>query len=366
MSLINRYLLREISVPFVVGMGLFFVVVVFAQLLKVSDTVTGLGISGLDVAWALIYSLPPLMGLLIPVSVLFATLLGVGRLAADRELVGMAASGLSPYRHLRVPLAFGAAMALLCAVTLALGEPWGISGLRRVISQSAQKALAGGVRLRQFNEWVPGVTFMAQDQVGEELIDVVFADRRDERRPVVISARRGVVTPGQRANDIVFDLRDGAIVLHDAGSELVRVIRFAESRYRLDVGRLVQQAPRTMSSLQGKGLAALWRASRDQALSRSRRAAAMIVLQRKAALPAATVIFGLLAVPLAMRATSGARARGLLISAAIVGVYYYLGRAVELMAREGDLPASLAAWVPNLLGLVALAVMLPRMGRSTT
>ena len=53
----------------------------------ISDTVTGLAVSGLEIVQALIYSLPPLMGLLIPVSMFFATLLGVGRLAADRELM---------------------------------------------------------------------------------------------------------------------------------------------------------------------------------------------------------------------------------------------------------------------------------------
>jgi LPS export ABC transporter permease LptF len=364
--LLDRYLLREIGVPFAVGMGLFFVVVAFAQMLKVSDTVTGLGITGFEVLEALFYSLPPLMGLLIPASALFATLLGIGRLASDREFTGLAASGVSPYRHLRVPGAVGAMLAVVCAFTLMVGEPWGIRGLRRVISTGAQRALASGVRLRQVNEWVPGVTFMAQDQVAGELRDVVFADRREAGRPIVISARRGRVGTGPRARDIVFDLWDGAIVLHDEHSDLIRVLRFDASRYRLDVSRLVQDAPRTMSSLQGKSMAALWQASQNEKTSRRKRVSAMVILQRKAALPLATLIFSLLAVPLALRATSGARARGLLYSAAIVGVYYYLGRAVELAAREGNYPAVLAAWTPNLLGLLGLLVLLWRMRRSWT
>ena len=42
MRRLDLYILREIAVPFVVGMGLFFVVVVFAQLLEVSErTVRG-------------------------------------------------------------------------------------------------------------------------------------------------------------------------------------------------------------------------------------------------------------------------------------------------------------------------------------
>ena len=83
---VDRYLLREILVPFGMGLGLFFAVVSFAQLLKVADSLTGVGVSGGDLVAALCFSLPPLLGLLIPVSSLFATLLGVGRLASDREL----------------------------------------------------------------------------------------------------------------------------------------------------------------------------------------------------------------------------------------------------------------------------------------
>ncbi|MCK5691041.1 LptF/LptG family permease, partial [Myxococcota bacterium] len=107
MSTLDRYLLREILLPFMVGMGLFFIVVAFAQVLTISDAVTGLGISAGDILQALLYSLPPLMGILIPVSALFAVLLGVGRLASDREVIGLAALGITPYRLLRVPFLFG-------------------------------------------------------------------------------------------------------------------------------------------------------------------------------------------------------------------------------------------------------------------
>ncbi|MFC1611596.1 LptF/LptG family permease, partial [Myxococcota bacterium] len=238
MSTLDRYLLREIAVPFCVGMGLFFVVVAFAQVLLISDTVTGLSVTALEVLKALLYSLPPVMGLLIPVSVFFATLMGVGRMASDKELVGMAAGGVSPYRHLLVPASFGAVLAVACALSMIYGEPWGVRGIEALFKQSAQRALAGGVRAGEFHEWVSGVTFMAQDEREGELVDVVFADRRDQERPIVISARRGNVVSGQRTEDIVFDLRDGAIVLHDEGSELLRVLHFEKSRYRLDVARL--------------------------------------------------------------------------------------------------------------------------------
>ncbi|MBI5510495.1 MAG: LptF/LptG family permease [Deltaproteobacteria bacterium] len=362
MRTLNLYLLREISLPFVVGLGLFFVVVTFAQVLKVSDAVTGLGISGGDVVRALGYSLPPLLGLLIPVSLLFATLLGIGRVSSDRELVGMAAAGVSPFRLLYVPSALGLMLAGICGYALAVGEPWGIRGLRHLMATSAQRALASGVRVGEFTEWVPGVTFMARAQVGRELADVVFADRRDPARPMVISAKRGKVGAGLEPRDIVFELEDGAIVLHDR--EVVRVLRFEKSLYRLDVQGMVGNKLRTASALQEKSLFELWEESQDPQLNHDGRAFRTITLHRKLALPVATLLFALLAVPLAARPQGGARARGFLYSAALVGAYYYLGRGFELAARGGAFDPVLAAWMPNLIGLLALAILLKRLPRS--
>ena len=37
------------------------------------------------------------------------------------------------------------------------------------------------------------------------------------------------------------------------------------------------------------------------------------------------------------------------------GAYYYLGRAVELLARTGDYPPALAAWTPNFVGKIGRA-----------
>ncbi len=364
MSTLDRYLLKEIALPFVIGLTLFFVVVAFAQVLKVSDSVTGLGVTGGEILEALMYSLPPLMGLLIPVSGLFATLLGVGRIAADREIIAFCALGTSPYRLLKVPLLIGVVLALFSAYALIAGEPWGVRGLRDLMARSAQRALASGVRSGEFQQWIPDVTFIAEGRSGQQLVNVVFADRRDDQRPLLISARRGSVLGGERANDLVFELFDGAVLLEERAEERYRLIRFERSSYRLDVGKLVGNKARTLTPVQEKDLFTLYDESQDETLKRKDRALATITLHRKLALPLATIIFALLAVPLACRATGGARARGFLFSAGIVGAYYYLGRTVELLARSGRFDAALAAWVPNLVGLAALCLLLVRLKRS--
>jgi lipopolysaccharide export system permease protein len=360
---IDRYVFREIALPFAVGLGLFFVIVAFGQVLTVSDSVTGLGVGGPEILQALLYSLPPLMGLLIPASALFATLLGVGRIASDREVIALSASGYSPLSLLRVPFWMGSVLALAAAFSLIAGEPWGIRGLVNLMSHSAQRALAEGVRTGEFLQWVPGVTFLAKGKSGEELTDVIFADRRDAERPIVISARRGRILGGAEAQDLIFDLSDGLVLVEQKDRESYRVIQFERVHYRLDVGRLVTNKAKNIQSVQQKDLTSLWEAAHDPDESPGRRALCLIVFHRKLALPLATLIFSLLAVPLACRSGGGARARGFLYSAGIIGAYYYLGRAAELAARNGTYPPVLAAWTPNLVGVVVLVVLVQRLVR---
>ena len=364
MKTIDRYLLREISIPFLVGMGLFFVVIAFGQVLKVSDSVTGIGISGVEILEALLYSLPPLVGILIPVSMLFATLLAVGRLANDREIIGLCAGGVSPYRLLRVPVAFSVVLAALAMYATMVGEPWGVKGLRDLMSRSAQRTLAQGVRVGEFNEWISGVVLLARGKKTDgSLENILFADRRNPNTPVVISAKAGRVQMGHQSSDLIFQLEDGVILLETGRKDSSRVIDFERMFYRLDVNHLVGNKARTLMKVQEKSVSELIEGIQNLP-DKSARALYTVILNRKAAIPLATIIFALLAVPMGCNRGGAARTRGFLISTILVGAYYYIGRAVELQARFSDFPPVLAAWVPNLLACIGVVFLLKRFKRS--
>ncbi|MEC9464476.1 MAG: LptF/LptG family permease [Myxococcota bacterium] len=363
MKALDRYLLCEISLPLVVGLGLFFVVVAFGQLMQISDSVTGLGITSSDMLLALGYSIPPLLGILLPVSMLFATMLAVGRMASDREPMGWCAAGGSPYSLLRMPALMGLCLSGLTLLATLFGEPWGVRGIRDLMSESAQQALASGVNTGEFTEWIPGVVFYAADRDGEELVDVFFSDRRDRSQPLTVSAARGKLFGGSEARDIVFELRDGTIWLRDGDGGTQHRVRFERTLYRLDVGKLVGNKAKTLSPVQGKDVDELLAAIASEQEPKHK-ALLEVTFHRKLALPVAVVIFALLAVPIGCKRGAGARARSFLVSTALVGAYYYIGRAAELQARQGEFPAMLAPWLPNLLGIVALAWMLKRMPRT--
>ena len=131
-----------------------FVVIAFGQLMKISDSVTGLGITGGELFRALAYSLPPMLGILIPVSMLLPRFLrSVVWQRTRKWLRGVPVvarhSPFIPYLLLGLYLDDG------LHGRDNFGRTWGVQGLRDLMSRSAQRALAEGTKPGQFTSGFP-------------------------------------------------------------------------------------------------------------------------------------------------------------------------------------------------------------------
>ncbi|WP_018467336.1 LptF/LptG family permease [Calidithermus timidus] len=122
MTRLDRYLLRETLPVFAFGLVLYIGLGLLSNILARSAYVGQMPLGGL-VAW-LGLQVPAIVAQTLPVAVLFAVLLGYGRLARENELLVMQAGGISPRRTARWLLVGGV---LLTALSFALAEwviPW--------------------------------------------------------------------------------------------------------------------------------------------------------------------------------------------------------------------------------------------------
>jgi lipopolysaccharide export LptBFGC system permease protein LptF len=100
---LQRYTLREILAPTALGLIVFTFVFLVGQLFKLAEMLLNSGIPA-NIALELIALLMPgVMAVTIPMALLVGVLLGVGRLAADREILAIKASGISLV-HLAKPI----------------------------------------------------------------------------------------------------------------------------------------------------------------------------------------------------------------------------------------------------------------------
>ena len=81
-------------------------------------------------------------------------------------------------------------------------------------------------------------------------------------------------------------------------------------------------------------------------------------MHRRFALPAAPILFALIALPLGRRRAGSVRAWGALLCAVVVFGYYSLLSFAQFLAQAGLFGAGAALWMPNLIfALIGIAVL---------
>lgn len=106
-KIINKYIIKELTLPFVSSLFILIFVLLSNFILKNMDKFLGKGISLGTVLKFLIYNSAWIISLAIPMSILIATLMAFGRLSSDNEITAFKASGVSMNRLLMPAMFFG-------------------------------------------------------------------------------------------------------------------------------------------------------------------------------------------------------------------------------------------------------------------
>ena len=101
MRIIDRYVIREVLGPLVIGLLVFTFMLIIPLMIEYAESFISKGVPSLVVLRAMATLLPSALALTIPMSLLLGLLVAFGRLSADREFVAMQACGVSLLRLLR-------------------------------------------------------------------------------------------------------------------------------------------------------------------------------------------------------------------------------------------------------------------------
>ena len=113
MSILQRYVLREMLGPFFLGLLVFTFVFLVSQLFRVLELLLSSGVPAMLALELIASLLPGILSITMPMALLVAILLGFGRLAADREVLAIRMSGVNLF-HICLPIvAMGGVLAAL-------------------------------------------------------------------------------------------------------------------------------------------------------------------------------------------------------------------------------------------------------------
>jgi lipopolysaccharide export system permease protein len=359
---LDRYLAREILLPFAAALLFLTQLLLASQILAQADVLFGGGVSPWDVFRILLDLVPHLLEYVLPVAFLLGAVLGVGRLSEDREVVALSSVGISPVHLVRVPLLLGSAVSLVALAVALVVAPAGLRDARRRVDDVIRRNIQGEIRAGVFYEDIPGMTLYAAQVGPGGFTDLLIADRSNPSAPLVTFSRSGRLEAGQDGG-LRLVLEDGEIHREDPGARDYVVARFTRATADLGLGAALDAKNQLSHNAFEFSPAEILRESRTG--DAANRLYWQTFLWRRIAVPLGILALGLLAVPIASLRRGG-RASGYAVSILSIVGYYALLRLGEGLGHDGLLPPWLAANLANLAAAALATALLAVLARRGT
>jgi LPS export ABC transporter permease LptF/LPS export ABC transporter permease LptG len=350
--LIERYVLRTIF-PYSLASLILLTAILFAQQTgRYFETIFH-GVMPSSFVYGLALALlPAVFVFTIPMAVLSGTIIGLGRMGSDSELVAMRAAGVSSWRILWPCLALGL-IATAASAELNLKEaPRAQQDLKSVAIRSALYKLDSPVEPRTFTSEIPGYVIYVRDgdksrgQWGRVFTQSQEADHSTS----LVTARTGRIDSSAEKSELVLedamrtrlpaaDARDQSYVRERLG--LLRIV------FNTGRGSLLERMQKQESSADEMG----WRELREfiaQSDGVEKREAS-IVFHKRLAFSLTPLVFSLFGSALSLRIRRGSRGFGMLVSLLVLLIYYLVTLGGDQMARAGSLPPVIGAWLATVL-----------------
>ncbi len=352
-ALMDRYILAELLVPFLLGVGLFSVIglalgTLFDLIHKVTD-------SGLAIATALqIFGLqiPRFVVLALPMSTLLTTLTIYSRFSSSLEVMALQGCGVS-FRRLVLP-AIGFSL-LVMGLTFTFNEtlvPQANYQAARLMHQALRQEQPTyqdkNVFYREFTGDRIARIFYARRFDGQVMRDLTVLNFTQGELHQIIAAESGSWSSVQNQ----WHFFRGTIYNLTGSNSYQNITKFERqtvplSRAPLDLA-VEDRKSDQMGIRQAEAFLRLVEASGDEKRMRKLR----IRIQEKYALPSICVVFGLIGAVLGLRPHRRASSWGFGLSLLIIFGYYLFSFITSSLAEGGLLPAVIAAWLPTVVGLL--------------
>lgn len=341
--------MRELAQSFCLCFVSLLALILIGRGLQMRNLFLGLDLSGLDAALLFFYMVPMFMLLVVPFSCMISVFLTFLRMSTDRELVALRAGGVSLYQLLPAPLIFCALCAVMNLMVSLYGVSWGMNNFRTTVLDIANNRARIVVQPGVFNQDIFGLTLFARqvDPDTKEMRNIIFEDRtQDKKNRLTILASRGSITSEPATGSILFTLKNGHI--YRADGQQFGILGFDEYEIRLDLSKvfsgidLGEVRPKEMSWRELRGSFENGEAPSARFLLK-----VAVETQKRLALPAACVILGVFAMPLACMFEGVRRQMGVVLSLVMFLVYYSMLSLGLSIAESGKISPVLGLWLPN-------------------
>lgn len=342
LTLIDRYIAREILKIFIAIILILLLVLVGASFVKLLQLAAEGDIANEVLFTLLGLEILRLVGQLIPPAFFFSVLFVLGRMYRDNEMTVLATSGIGPGRIYR--------LVLLIALPVALVTTWlsvslypSISYLsNRIKIEQRDNVLVAAIDAGRFIESSRGDVVLYAESRGESggFLEHLFVQHRESGKLAIVTAVTGEHRKDEESGLRVVTLKDG--IRYEARNleQAMTVLEFGE--YDMWIN------PASTEDLARKY--GTWP---TRALLKAEALGARSELQRRLAFPVSAIAFAILAVPLS-RSMPRQGVSGRVVVAVVI---YFIASALNQMAATWMVKEVTPAWMGTWWVLVLMFVV---------
>lgn len=398
MKILTRYILKEMIGPTALGFLFYTWIILMQQIFTWAGMIIRRSLTAATVGKLLALSLPNIIVLTLPMSLLFGILIAIGRLSSDSEIIAMRALGISTRTIYRPVFLFSLAFFLLNLYVINFVVPQGNMRFQALRSEITTSYVQKEIQPRVFFDQYENVTIYVNDiepRTGEWKGVFVADNRPDERLDAsspqklaeeaarsqsesvssvlgphgsgqrVSVAERGSIVTIRKSHQIWLNLHNAWNHVWDprrpdrydvTSNSLQRIL--LSDKTQQDALRYTRSF-REMNLRELMGQEHLLRQTTDKESYNI----AWVEIHKKFSIPFACIVFGIVGLPLGITNRRGGKSSGFSLSIAIILFYYVAINNGEALAGSGKISPFLGMWAANIVMLVAGIYLLIRANR---
>lgn len=367
-SLLDFYIIKELILPFMFGMGLFTslglsIGTVFELVRRVTESGLVLGIA----IKILFLKMPEFIVLAFPMSMLLASLMAYSRLSSDSELIALRSMGINIYRLMLPALMLSLVVVGITFIFNNFVAPaanyQATLTLERALDRAGPSFKESNILYPEYSkvelpdgneQTVLSRLFYAEEYDGKQMKGLTILDRSKAGVAQIITAQSATWNVVENT----WDFFNGTIYLIAPDGSYRNIVRYQHQQLAL---------PRAPLDLTNEGrdynemnifqaqdhLRILQLSGNDKKIRKLK-----VRIQEKLALPFVCLVFGLIGAAIGTKPQNTGKATSFGICVGLIFTYYLLAFVSSSMGVWGVLSPFMAAWLPNILGLGASGLLL--------
>ncbi|MBA4391556.1 MAG: hypothetical protein C0399_11565 [Syntrophus sp. (in: bacteria)] len=344
------YLLKEISSIFLLSVGVLTFILVLSRIGRLADLVINKGVEIKDILLLILYSSPPYLTFTLPMAFLLSTIVVLGRLSTENEILALKANGVN-LKCLFVPLlAIGLAITFFGLINTSTILPKSGTLFKDTLINIVKKGIRLDDKEGTFNDTIRGIVVYIDkiDPENKFLSGILVSDDRDSNIKQTISASKGVINLDPVTLDLAFVFEDGSLHRWERADDSYKNISFKDYTFTMNLSNMLPvNAP--------IGRKSPWEKTREElnkelgyAKTYDERYDLLLEICKKISIPLSSLAFVFLTIPLGIKRRVEGKFSGVLYSLILFIFYYVLIAITENVGKSIHFPVLLTAFIPNI------------------